>query len=184
MKQAETIELPSSWGWLLALGIMMIFGGSLGIFWAFYFTIVSVLFFGAILLVGGVLQIWHEFTQKSNSWSARLMSFAVAAAYLILGGLFLWDPVSGAISLTLVLIAFLIFMGGLRFVFAWRYKKHGWHWKLMGVGGLLNFILVGIIIWGWPEISLWLIGMFVAIDMLFNGWWLISIALAVRTLKK
>ena len=53
----------------------------------------------------------------------------------------------------------------------------------MLLSGFLSFLL-GILIWaGWPESSAWVIGLFVAIDLIAGGWALVMLALAVRGLR-
>ena len=53
----------------------------------------------------------------------------------------------------------------------------------MLLNGVISLAL-GIMIWRqWPESSLWVIGIFVGIDMLFNGWSLIMLALTLRSCR-
>jgi uncharacterized membrane protein HdeD (DUF308 family) len=48
--------------------------------------------------------------------------------------------------------------------------------------GLIN-LLLGFVIWqGWPLSGLWVIGLFIGIDMMFNGWSLVMLAVAAKTL--
>lgn len=50
------------------------------------------------------------------------------------------------------------------------------------VHGIVN-LLLGIAIWRqWPVAGLWVIGLFVGIDMIFNGWSLVMLALAAKKL--
>ena len=47
--------------------------------------------------------------------------------------------------------------------------------------GVVDLIL-GVFIWNrWPESSLWVIGLFVGIDLLVHGWSNVILALALRT---
>jgi len=45
---------------------------------------------------------------------------------------------------------------------------------------MVDLVLAAIIILGWPATGLWIIGLFIAIEMIFHGWSYIIIALAAR----
>ena len=56
------------------------------------------------------------------------------------------------------------------------------HWGWVLIGGIINLTL-GIMIWmQWPEASLWVIGLFIGIDLIFTGWTWVMLALSVRKL--
>ena len=52
----------------------------------------------------------------------------------------------------------------------------------MLLAGAINLLLAGLILYGWPETAYWVIGLFVAIELLTNGWLLIALALTKRKL--
>ena len=136
MSGPTKFELPIKWGWLLGVGIALVVSGTLGIALAFYLTLASVIFFGALALVTGGFQLWHGLTTQESSWSGRAVHLLVALAYLVLGGLLLWDPLGGSISLTLVLTVFLFALGMFRLTYAWRCWHRGWRWGLMLLGAV------------------------------------------------
>ncbi len=182
MTVEEKLELPISWGWFLALGVGMVAFGMLGVGFAFYLTLASVLMFGIFAVVSGVLQLGHGIASKEDIWSGKALHLLIALIYILFGGMLLWDPLSGSISLTLVLAIFLIGIGISRISYAWKCRSRGWKWKLMLAGGGINLLLAGLILYGWPGTAFWIIGLFVAIEMMINGWLLIAIALAKRKL--
>jgi len=48
------------------------------------------------------------------------------------------------------------------------------------LNGLITLVL-GVLIWRqWPVSGLWVIGMFIGIDLLFAGWTCVTLGLAVR----
>ena len=54
----------------------------------------------------------------------------------------------------------------------------GWYWPL--VSGLISILLGIMILAKWPVSGLWVIGLFVAIELIFNGWSYVFVALAAR----
>jgi uncharacterized membrane protein HdeD (DUF308 family) len=182
---AEKYQLPVRWGWLLVLGFTMIVFGTLGMGFSFYLTLASVIMFGVLALVTGGLQLWHGIATQEVKWSGRALHLFVALMYLGLGGLLVWDPVSGSISLTLVLAGFMIAIGVSRIAYAWRSRRLRWRWMLSLTGGLIDLFLAGlIIIYGWPGTAFWVIGLFLAIELIVNGWLLTAIALTVRRFNR
>jgi uncharacterized membrane protein HdeD (DUF308 family) len=58
------------------------------------------------------------------------------------------------------------------------------HWGWIFFGGVVD-LLLGILIWRhWPATSLWVIGLFVGIDVIFNGWTWILLALRLKSLPR
>ena len=56
--------LQKNWGWLLALGIISIILGILALGSSAFFTIASMIFFGWILLIMGILELVYSFWQR------------------------------------------------------------------------------------------------------------------------
>jgi uncharacterized membrane protein HdeD (DUF308 family) len=55
-----------------------------------------------------------------------------------------------------------------------------WGWTV--VNGLIT-LLLGMLMWAdWPVSGLWVIGLFVGIEMIFSGWSWVMLALAARRL--
>lgn len=94
--------------------------------------------------------------------------------------MFVERPLEAAVALTLMLAVALIFIGAMRIVVALSSNFQHWVWLL--VNGVITLVL-GVIIWrGWPVSGLWVIGLFIGIDMLFYGWALLMLAIGVRNL--
>jgi uncharacterized membrane protein HdeD (DUF308 family) len=69
--------------------------------------------------------------------------------------------------------------GLLRVIFSLVVQFPAWPWVLLN--GVVDLVLGVLILSGWPESSLWVIGLFVGIDLLFHGWSWMILALTVRT---
>jgi uncharacterized membrane protein HdeD (DUF308 family) len=91
-------------------------------------------------------------------------------------------PVSGAISLTLLLIVFFIIEGVLSIMYALDHKREltgQWGWMLMS--GIIDLVLAAIIFAGLPGTAAWALGLLVGINMLFGGSAMIAMALHARS---
>ena len=104
-----------------------------------------------------------------------------ALAAIIAGGLLLWNPLQGLVTLTYVLTAFFIADGVLVIILAIAHHRElSGKWEWMMVNGVIDLILAGIIIAGFPGTLVWAFGLLVGIDMLFGGASLIAMALQAR----
>ena len=171
-------DLKKNWGWLLALGIGSIILGTLGFYMTFAFTLASVWFFRVLILVAGVFQLVHALTCKG--WKSVLWHVLIGLLYVAAGIDIIMDPVRASIVLTVVLAGILIAVGVIRIVMAIQLRPaaSGWFWPLLS--GIVSIVLGGMIMAQWPASGLWVIGLFVAIELVLNGWADIFVALAAR----
>jgi uncharacterized membrane protein HdeD (DUF308 family) len=171
------MALKKHWVMILSLGVLMIVLGILGLNQPMAYTVATVVFFGAVLLVIGGAGIVTAF--KLEGWSGRVGAILLALLYAITGVLLLMHPVLGALTLTLLVAAFL-FAGGL--VRIWMGFTHraqgGGFWVI--VSGLLSIVLGYLIYSSFPGSGVWVLGLFLAIQLLFDGWALVLLALAAR----
>jgi uncharacterized membrane protein HdeD (DUF308 family) len=98
-------------------------------------------------------------------------------------GMFLIDsPVAAALGLTLIIAAYLMVGGILRIVLAVVERFHSWGWVLLN--GVVSLVL-GVSIWRqWPLSGLWVIGLFVGIEMLFSGLAWLMLGMGVRSIPR
>jgi uncharacterized membrane protein HdeD (DUF308 family) len=169
--------LSRNWGWLLALGILMIILGAIAIAAPVAATIAVQFMLGWLLVITGIAEAIHAFMVRG--WRGFLLELLSAVLYLGVGILLLVNPLEGALALTIVLAAFLVVEGIFKIIMAMRVRDHdGWGWLL--ASGILSVIL-GALIWAqWPASGLWVIGLLVGIQLLFTGWSLVMLALAAR----
>jgi uncharacterized membrane protein HdeD (DUF308 family) len=159
-----------------ALGLVSVIVGMMAIGSAFLATLASVTLFGALLFVAGIAEVIHSVMVRNLSgFALHLLS---AVLYLLVGLFMLEDPVRAAAVLTLLLSASFLVGGLLRLVFSLAVRFPSWPWVLLN--GVVDLVL-GVLIWReWPESSLWVIGLFVGIELLFHGWSWMILALTVR----
>lgn len=172
-------EVRKKWGWFLALGILLIVLGTVALGSAFLMSVFSMLFLGWMMIAGGVIEAFHAFTCKR--WSGFFIDLLTGILYVVVGFMVVANPGAAAVTLTLLIAMFLIFGGIFRIIVAVVVRYPHWGWVLFH--GAVN-LLLGILIWQqWPLSGLWVIGFFVGIDMIFNGWSLVMLGLAAKGAK-
>ncbi|MBI3410185.1 MAG: HdeD family acid-resistance protein [Planctomycetes bacterium] len=173
-------DLRSSWGWLLALGSALIVVGMMAIGSAFIATLATVIVFAVLLLVGGATQLISALCARR--WRGFGLHLLAGIVYLVVGVLMFDHPFEFAAGITIVIAAGFLVGGLFRIIAAVAERFHGWVWVLLN--GVVTLVL-GVMIWRrWPESSLWVIGLFVGIDMIFAGWSWVMLAVALRGLPK
>jgi uncharacterized membrane protein HdeD (DUF308 family) len=108
-------------------------------------------------------------------------SLISAALGVLVGGMLLARPVSGAFSLTIVLVVFFMIEGIVSIMFALDHKRElsgRWGWML--VSGIIDLVLGAMIFAGLPSTAAWAIGLLVGINMVFGGSALIGMALHAK----
>ena len=154
--------------------------GTIGILMAGLFTLASVVVFGWLLVIAGAGVTIHAFWAKQ--WSGFFLQLLSGLLYLVAGWTLATRPELSAIALALVLAISFVVQGAFRIGAALSTRIDGWGSLLMS--GIIT-LLLGLMIWNdWPFSGVWVIGVFVGIDMFFYGGWLVSLALTVRKLAK
>jgi uncharacterized membrane protein HdeD (DUF308 family) len=169
--------MRSNWGWFLALGIIYIIGGVVAIAAPFIATLLVTVFVGAAIAVVGVLTIIQAW--QVRSWGGFALQLIIGIV-LLLGGIDIWwNPLTGAVTLTLFVAVMFIVKGVFQLVLAFRMRPHnGWGWMIFA--GLIA-IAVGVLIFEqWPFSALYLLGTLAGISLIISGWCDVMIALAAR----
>ncbi|WHZ18403.1 MAG: hypothetical protein OJF55_000552 [Rhodanobacteraceae bacterium] len=173
-------ELRKQWGWLLALGICLLILGVIALVESVAFTVVSMLFFGWILVIAGILEGVQAIRHRNHGHLFLHLLNAVLS--LVVGVMLLRNPVTGAVVLTLLMAVYFVVAAIFRIVMALSVRVPGWGWALFD--GVVTLIL-GILIWAqWPVSGLWVIGLFIGIDLIVVGWAQIMMAMALRAIPK
>lgn len=170
-------EIHEKWGWLLALGIAFILLGTIGLGMTFALTMVSMLFFGFLMLFGGVFQLVQAL--GCRGWKSIVLHVLVAIAYLIGGVIIVSNPLLASEIITMMIAAIFMAVGIMRVTMAIQLKEvKGWWISL--ISGLLALIFGGMIMTAWPMSGTWIIGLLIAIDMIFHGWGYVVLALVAK----
>ena len=173
-------ELKKNWAWMLSLGIVMVILGTIGLGMTVLFNEIVVMYFGFLLLFGSGVQLMQAF--RAEAWKGRFWHILIALMYIAGGIIAVTEPVVAGMTLALLIAWTLIVIGLLRLVMAVQMRgANGWLWTLLG--GVLSVALGIMIMNEWPQSGLWVIGLFVAIEILFAGWSQIMIALAAKNYR-
>ncbi len=173
------VALHDHWRLFLTEGIILLLLGVAAVVVPVIASLAVAVFLGWLFLLGGTVGLVATFVGRHAPgfwWSLISALVALATGFLLIG----W-PVSGAMSLTLVLTAFLVIDGVLMILFAIDHRRamsQGWVGLL--VNGVLDLILAALIVWALPGSAVWALGLIVGIDLIFGGSSLIGMALAAR----
>jgi uncharacterized membrane protein HdeD (DUF308 family) len=167
--------------WILFLseGIVLVILGMLAVMAPAIASVAATVFFGWILLLSGIVGLVSTLRARAApgfAWSLLSALVGIVAGLLLLG----W-PLPGTLSLTAVLIAFLLVEGGVSIMYALEHRSAlsgRWGWML--ASGILDVFLGLLLLVGLPGTALWALGLLVGINMLFGGWALILMALHAR----
>ncbi len=172
--------LRSQWWCFLLLGISLVVLGTICIVEPLVPSLASVVFLGFLMMAGGIIQVVSAFW--AGKWSGMLVHFLIGVLYAVVGYMIVDSPALSAFVLTKFIAIFLIVSGLFRIVSSLVVRFHDWGWVLLN-GGIT--LLLGMIInRQLPAAALWVIGMFIGIEMLFNGWAWVMLALGLRAVDK
>ncbi len=169
--------LRAKWGWTLALGIVYVLVGLIALGSILSATLASVLVIGVMMVIAGVAEVINAF--QVSSWGKFFLWLLLGALYIVAGLVAFENPLLAAAVLTLVLGACLVASGITRILLAFSMKA-GAPWILVLLSGVVT-VLVGFAILGrWPVSSLYVLGLFLGVDLLVAGFGWIALALALR----
>ena len=174
-------EVRANWGWLMFMGIALTILGIVALYMVGTLTIVSVWWFGILVIAGGVLTLIDAF--RAEGWKAKLWEILIALVYIVAGIIIMMNPAASAVWFTMFIAAFLLISGIFRIIIGFQIKGEvkGWGWTVFG--GIASIVLAFMIFAQWPVSGLWVIGLFIAIEMIMQGTSMISIALAAKASK-
>jgi len=167
------------WNMFLAQGAIMIILGALAIVWPEISTLAASVYIGMVFLLAGLAG--FVIMALAPTVSAFLWSLLTAVLALMVGVLLLWHPVAGAVSLTLVLVAFFVVEGVAQTAVSIAYRAafpESWGWMLFS--GIADLILAGLIVAGWPGSARWALGLIVGVNLITSGAATTMVAVSAR----
>ena len=182
VQQAVATSLHEHWVLFLIEGIILVVLGLIAIIVPPIATLAVELLFGWLFLLSGVVGLITTFWMRDAPgfwWSLLSGVLGIAAGIVLL----VW-PLSGVLSLTLVLIVFFTIEGIASIMYALEHKRElSGRWGFMLASGIIDLIIAAIILFGLPGSAAWALGLLVGINLTFGGAALIAMALHARELR-
>jgi uncharacterized membrane protein HdeD (DUF308 family) len=174
---ADLAPLRAKWGWILALGIVYVIAGFVALGSVVMATVASVLIVGVMMIVAGIAEIINAFQCKG--WGRFLIWVLLGALYIVAGFVTFENPLFAAAILTLLLGASLVASGIVRIILAFSMKREQpWIWVLLS--SIVTLPLGLLILVHWPISGVYVLGIFLRIDLAMAGASWIGISLALH----
>jgi uncharacterized membrane protein HdeD (DUF308 family) len=164
--QPDTAPLRAKWGWIVALGIVYVIAGFVALGSIVTATVASVLVVGVMMIVAGVAEIFNAFQIKS--WGKFLIWALLGLLYIVAGFVTFENPLLAAALLTLILGASLVASGVVRIILAFNMKRE-MPWIAVALSGVVTLLLGLLILARWPVNSVYILGLFLGIDLIIAG---------------
>lgn len=173
--------LQFSWSYLFFEGLILALLGVFALINPLVMSLSIEILLGSLLLVAGVVQ-GIRALKNIGDWNS--VPLLIGAAFALIAGLILLTyPLTGVLTLTLILTAYFLIDGVSKMVTGWQYRAFkGWGWLFFS--GLISVILALLIINGLPSTAVWVIGIYLGIYLLFLGSSLIGLSLYLKKALK
>lgn len=172
-------RVSQNWGWFFSLGLLLIALGAAVITASFYTTVFSVILLGLLIMAAGIVQILQAFLARN--WSGLFLSLLLGVLYVVVGFLCAARPESAPHSLSMLVAALFLIAGLFRMLTSLLLRFEEWKWVFFN--GFVAFLLGLSVYVGWPISGLWIISVFIGIDMILSGWGWVLLALSGRQSK-
>jgi uncharacterized membrane protein HdeD (DUF308 family) len=174
---AGLAPLRAKSGWIVALGVVYVIAGVIALGSVVFATVVTVFVVGVMMLIAGVAEVFNAFQIKT--WGKFLLWLLLGALYIFAGFVTFENPLLAAAVLTLLLGFSLLASGVMRIVLAFSMKDEmPWIW--VAASGVITLLLGLIILAHWPVSGLYILGLFLGIDLIIAGVGWIGIGLGLK----
>ncbi|WP_392674190.1 HdeD family acid-resistance protein [Streptomyces sp. LN785] len=169
-------KLSRSFGGLAVLGALLVVAGLVGLVYTGVATLTSMILFGWLLLIGGLVGLLHAIQSRGTNYF--WLGVVVAALNIAAGVVVIRHPHGTAEALTMFAALLFLTGGVFRLVGSVVVRGPQFGWTLLqGAFGLLLGLLV---LFDWPHSSLYVLGLFFSLALLFDGLGLIAIGIGGR----
>jgi len=168
-----TPEMIHNWGWFLVFGIVLLVLGIGAIVRSVSATVASMVFFGWLLMFAGIIEFVDAF--MVGHWAGFFLHLLAAILFGVTGVLILAKPLISAETVTFIMSIFFLVAGLYQLVASVWTHLPGWGWQALN--GIVASVMGGLVLAEWPVSGLWVIGLFVGIELIFAGSSWIAMAL-------
>lgn len=159
-------HLRKNWPWMVVFGAALVLAGLIALGAVGFATLATVLMVGVMMLVGGAAELAMGF--RAKDWSHFFLWVLGGILYIAAGTFAILNPILASLVLTLMLGAGLVAAGIVRIFLATRLPTSQ-HRGLVALSGLLTALVGLVIVIHWPISSIFVLGMLLAIDLIFQG---------------
>lgn len=178
MKTDVSTDINKSVNASLLIGILLIILGIVAIAQPTVSTIFAETWFALILASAGVAKLVYAFQTRNEGGFAWKLILSIL--YIATGVMLFVNPLTGVLTLTLLLGSFLLMEGVFELILAFRLRPQAnWTWALGN--GIITLLLGGMIWFQWPFNAPWLIGTLVGVSVLFTGVSRVMLSLNARS---
>ena len=179
LSTVQTQTVRDHWRLFLLEGIILVLLGLAAILVPPIAGLAATIFLGWLFLIGGIVGLVA--TLRARGAPGFWWSVFSAVLALVAGGVLLWDPLQGLVTLTYVLIAYFIVDGVFMIALGVAHRRElSGRWQWLVLNGVIDLVLAAIILSGLPGAFAWALGLLLGIDLAFGGATLIAMALAAR----
>ncbi|KUJ77662.1 HdeD family acid-resistance protein [Ruegeria profundi] len=169
----------SDWIKWLLLGLLSIAFGIFVLGAPVVASIAVTMVTGVLLLISGGLQVVGGFTVEGVG--NKILSLIMGAVMLFLGWSFLDNPLEGTLTLTTVVMILFVAGGIARIILSFQMRGTQFYWPTL-ISGVLSLALAAYILANASiGLALSLLGILLGIEMLFNGFGLVFMALFIKS---
>jgi len=176
--QASLEPLRAKWGWVVALGIVYLLAGIVALGSVVMATAVTVFVVGMMMMVAGIAEVVSAF--QVQTWGRFAFWFGLGALYIIAGFATFENPLLAAVVLTLLLGIALIASGVVRVLLSFS-MQDGMPWIGMCASGVITLLIGLIVLAHWPVSSIYVLGLFLGIDLVLAGASWIAVGLGLKS---
>ena len=162
----DVAPLRAKWGWIVALGVVYVVAGFIALGSIVTATVASVFIVGIMMIIAGAAELINAFQIKT--WGKFLVWALLGVLYIVAGFVTFENPLFAAVLLTLILGASLVASGVVRLFLAFNMKRETpWIW--VALSAVITLLLGVLILARWPVNSVYILGLFLGIDLIMAG---------------
>ena len=159
----------------IAIGALLAVLGVLAMMAPLMSGIAVTVMIGILMIAAGIMQTFFAF--KAESFGKGVLVFLFGGLSVVAGVIIIGTPQTSLAFLTMLLAAFFMASGFVDVFLGFKTKpEEGWGWLVFS--GVLSVLLAVLIMSKWPSSGLWVVGLYVGLRMLMQGWVLMALGRA------
>jgi len=175
---AHSKDYAKNWSLFFIWGILLMAFGFIAVSAVTFTTLISVMVLGFLILFSGCVVLLDTFTFWRGRDHGFISHLLISILYLAAGIMLISNPVEGSVTLTFLLGVIYTTLGLMRLFFSSAIRLPNWGWSF--ANGIITLLIGILILSSWPASSLFIIGLFVGIDIFFCGLAYAMAAFAIR----